>query len=80
MLEDQVTDYDVVIERVIPFETHLMVDFYAVNQKTGNQLNSSLAYKTLTHNGQDFYFSKFHFLKIDMKGTSTYVCFKPFLS
>ena len=62
------TDYEVIIERIVPFGTHIMVEFYAVNQMTGNQLNSSVAYTTLTENGQDFYFSKFHFIKVDMKG------------
>ena len=68
MLEDQETDYDVIIEQILPFGTHIMVEFYAVNQLTNTYLNSSVAYKTLIENGQDFYFSKFHFIKVDMKG------------
>ena len=71
LLEDQVTDYDIIIERILPFGTHIMVEFYAVNQQSKTYLNSSVAYKMLTENGQDFYFSKFHFLKVDMKGEYT---------
>ena len=74
ILEDQEADYDVIIERCLPFGTHILVEFYAVNRDTNVKLNSSLAYKTLTENGQDFYFSKFHFLKVDMKGDYGYMC------
>lgn len=66
------TDYDIIIEQILPFETHVMVEFYAVNQQTNTYLNSSVAYQMLTENGQDFYFSKFHFMKVDMKGEYMY--------
>lgn len=70
ILDDIRVDYDIVIEEVRPFGPHVRVEFYAVRHDTQTPINATVAYAKLTEKGQDYYYhdSKFHFVKINMKG------------
>lgn len=70
MLADIAVDYDVLIQDVRPMGPHLQVEFYATRRDNHTPLNATRAYQKLTKLGQDFYYpnSKFHFVKITMKG------------
>lgn len=48
-----------------------MVEFYAQHRSSKKMMNTTDAYYKLTEKGQDYHWTNFHIVKVDMKGTVT---------
>ncbi len=60
-----------------PADTHIMVEFFAIGHSSKKIMNTTEAYYKMTEKGQDFHYTSYHILKVDMKGTHSlflYLC------
>ena len=64
-------EYDVQVVSVNPADTHIMVEFFAMGHNSKKIMNTTEAYYKLTEKGQNFHYTSYHILKVDMKGVSS---------
>ncbi len=48
-----------------------MVEFFAIGRSSKKIMNTTEAYYKLTEKGQNFHYTSYHILKVDMKGILT---------
>jgi len=71
MLNTREATHRVEFQGVYPTDPYVMVEFYAINERTKEPLNATHAYEMLTTKGQDYYFARFHIIGVEMKGMVT---------
>ena len=71
MLNNHEEAHKIVFQGVYPAEPNVMVEFYATNQASDQVLNATNVYNKLTAQGQDYYFTRFHIIGVEMKGAYT---------
>jgi len=67
MLNNHEEAKKIVFQGVYPDEANVMVEFYATNQGGDRVLNATNVYEKLTAQGQDYYFTRFHIIGVEMK-------------
>ena len=55
-------------------DSHTVVEFYAVDSRSGEVLNATDAYYLLTEEGQDYHLMGFHVIQVEMKGACVCAC------
>ena len=69
LLFDGTEEYDINVVSVGPAGIHIMVEFFAVGRHSKKILNTTTAYYKLTEKGQDYRYTSYHIVHVDMKGT-----------
>ena len=77
MLNNHEEAHKIIFQGVYPDDPNVMVEFYATNQWGDRVLNATNVYEKLTAQGQDYYFTRFHIIGVEMKGTCTHCCPEP---
>ena len=68
MLNTHGATHSIKFQGVYPTDPYVVVEFYAINDRTKEPLNATHAYEMLTTKGQDYYFARFHIIRVEMKG------------
>ena len=71
MLNTREATHSIEFQGVYPTDPYVMVEFYAINERTKEPLNATHAYEMLTTKGQDYYFARFHIIRVEMKGMTS---------